>query len=33
MASNQTYESLLNEAINLYASGHDNTYIEFQFAE
>lgn len=32
MASNQNYESLLNESINMYASGYDNTYIEFQFA-
>ncbi len=27
------YESLLNEAKTMYALGHDNKYIEFQFAD
>ena|ERR1051325_752136 len=27
------YEDLLKEAITMYASGNDNTYIELQFAE
>ena len=33
MGSDQSYDSLLDEAKVMYASGHDNTYIEFQFAE
>jgi len=33
MAENQDYDSLLNEAKGMYVSGHDNKYIEFQFAE
>jgi hypothetical protein len=33
MLSDKKYDNLLNEAKTLYALGHDNKYIEFQFAE
>lgn len=31
--TNNNYSDLLNEAIRMYASGHDNKYIEMQFSE
>lgn len=33
MVPYQDYDSLLNEARSMYVYGHDNKYIEFQFAE
>jgi hypothetical protein len=33
MITEKEYESLLNEAKTMFASGHDNTYIDLQFAE
>jgi hypothetical protein len=33
MTTQEKYDSLLNEAKTMYALGHDNKYIEFQFAD
>jgi len=33
MTTKEKYDDLLNEAKTLYASGHDDKYIEFQLAE
>ncbi len=33
MATSDSYDNLLNEAKIMYVSGHDNKYIEFQFAD
>ena len=33
MTTQEKYDSLLNEAKIMYALGHDNKYIEFQFAD
>ena len=33
MKTSEKYDSLLNEAKTMYALGHDNKYIEFQFAD